>query len=184
MLQSGIEYSSLILRRFTLEKEGRISAFIIDETMVQIGGRNETWLWIAIEPVHSTVLRIFLSRHRNMLVVESFLRSLVKVYGKHTAVYSDCGGTWYHEARSSLGLKHRLHTCLEKGLIERGAIQYFKDRTENFDDYYPCTKSRLCNLSHVYKWLCLFVFMHNAMIANIKFSILRYVIGGETIQLS
>ena len=54
-----------------------------------------------------------------MLVVESFLRSLVKVYGTHTAVYSDCGGTWYHEARSSLGLKHRLHTCSEKGQIER-----------------------------------------------------------------
>ena len=73
---------------------------------------------------------------------------------------------------------------LEKGPIERGAIQYFKDRTENFDVYYPCTKSRSCSLSHVYKWLCLFVFMHNAMIANIKFSILRYVIRGETLQLS
>jgi len=34
---------------FPLEKEGRISAFIIDETMVQIRGRNETWLLIAIE---------------------------------------------------------------------------------------------------------------------------------------
>src|SRR6478672_5820882 len=149
MLQSGIEYSSLILRRFTLEKEGRIFAFIIDETMVQIGGRNEAWMWIAIEPVHSTVLRIVLSRDRHILVVESFLRSLVKVYGKHTAVYSNCSGTWYPEARSSLGLMHILHTCLEKGLIERGAIQYFKDRTENFDDYYPDTKSRLCNLSHI-----------------------------------
>jgi transposase-like protein len=60
MLQSGIEYSSLILRRFTLEKEGRISAFIIDETMVQIGGRNETWLLIAIEPIRSTVLNLFI----------------------------------------------------------------------------------------------------------------------------
>jgi hypothetical protein len=40
MSQSGIGYSNLILRRFTLEKEERISAFIIDETMVQIGGRN------------------------------------------------------------------------------------------------------------------------------------------------
>jgi putative transposase len=157
-------------------RKRRVSAFIIDETMVQIGG-NEAWLWIAIEPVHSTVLGIFLSRHRNMLVAESFLRSLVKVYGKHT-VYSD-DGTWYPEACSSLGLKHRLHTYLEKGLIER-AIQYFKDRTENFDDYYPCTKPRLCNLSHIYKWLCLFVFMHNAMIANIKFSTLKYVIEGGT----
>jgi hypothetical protein len=61
MLQSGIEYSSLILRKFTLEKEGRISAFIIDGTMVQLGGRNETWLWIAIEPVYSiAVLNLFI----------------------------------------------------------------------------------------------------------------------------
>jgi putative transposase len=44
----------------TLEKEGRISAFVIDETMVQIVGRNETWLLIAIEPVHSTVLNLFI----------------------------------------------------------------------------------------------------------------------------
>jgi len=89
MSQSGIGYSSLILRMFTLEKERRISAFIIDETMVQIGGRNEAWMWIAIEPIHSTVLRI-------------------------TAVYSNCGGTWYPEARSSLGLKHIAHMFRER----------------------------------------------------------------------
>ena len=56
-------------------------------------------------------------------------------------------------------------------------LQYFKDRTEHFDDYYPCMRFD-CDLSHVYKWLCLFVFMRNAMIANIKFSTLRYIIGG------
>jgi transposase-like protein len=67
--------------------------FIINETMIQIGD-NEAWLWIAIEPVHSTILGVFLSRHRNMLVVESFLKSLMKTYGKHS-VYSDGGGTWY-----------------------------------------------------------------------------------------
>ena len=50
--------------------------------MIQTGS-SDAWLWVAIEPVHSTVLGVFLSRHRNMLVVESFLRSLVKVYGKH-----------------------------------------------------------------------------------------------------
>jgi hypothetical protein len=94
-----------------------------------------------------------------MLVVESFLRSLVKVYGTHTAVYSDCGGTWYHEARSSLGLKHRLHTCSEKGQIERGAIQYFKDRTENFDDYYLLNRDyvtyRMYTNGYVYLYLCI-----------------------------
>jgi|SRR5918995_1200326 putative transposase len=153
----------------------RVTAFVIDETMIQIGG-NEAWLWIAIEPVRSTVLGVYLSRHRNMLVAEAFLSSLIEIYGRRT-VYSD-GGTWYPEACSSLGLKHRLHTPFEKSLIER-AIQYFKDRSEHFDDYYPCIKSG-CDLSHVYKWLGLFVFMRNAMIANIKFSTLRYVIGGET----
>ena len=60
-------------KNVTLEKEGRISAFIIDETMVQIGGRNEAWMWIAIEPVHSTVLRIVLSRHRHILLLNHFL---------------------------------------------------------------------------------------------------------------
>jgi putative transposase len=155
-------------------RKTRLAAFIIDETMIQIGG-SEAWLWIAIEPVHSTILGVFLSRHRNMLVVESFLKSLIKTYGKHT-VYSD-GGTWYPQACASLDLNHKIHTPVEKSIIER-AIQYFKDRTENFDDYYPCMKSgRRCNLLHVYNWLGLFVFIHNAMISDIKFSMLRSIIG-------
>ena len=82
----GIGYSDLTPRKFILEKEKEKSntAFIIDETMIQTGSSSsDAWLWVAIEPVHSTVLGVFLSRHRNMLVVESFLRSLVKVYGKH-----------------------------------------------------------------------------------------------------
>jgi putative transposase len=84
-----------------------------------------------------------------MLVVESFLRSLVKVYGKHT-VYSD-GGTWYPEACSSSlgGLEHKLHTYLKKSLIER-AIQYFKDRIENFDDYYPFVPNWVYVIYHMY----------------------------------
>jgi transposase-like protein len=84
-----------------------VSAFLIDKTMVQIGSADEAWLWIAIEPIHKQILGVYISRHRNMIVAESFLRSLVKVHGKHT-VYSD-GGTWYPEACISLGLKHRLH---------------------------------------------------------------------------
>jgi len=72
----------------------------------------------AIEPIRSTVLGLYLSRHRNMLVAESILRSLIEIYARHT-VYSDDGGTWYPEACSSLGLKHRLHTFSEKSLFER-----------------------------------------------------------------
>jgi putative transposase len=67
-----------------------------------------------------------------MLVAEAFLRSLIRIYGKHT-VYSD-GGSWCPEACISLGLKHRLHSSYEKSIVER-TIEYIKDRTEAFDDY-------------------------------------------------
>ena len=126
-------------------KHRRIFAFIVDETMIQIGNEN-CWLWICIEPVHKSVLGIHISRERNMFVAEQFIRSLVEKYGRHT-VYTD-GDTWYPQACNFLGLKHYLHTSLEKSLIER-VMQYFKDRTESFDDYYPCINNN-CDLVHVY----------------------------------
>jgi putative transposase len=148
----------------------RVSAFLIDETMIHIGS-DEAWLWIAVEPIHRQILGVYISRHRNMLVAEAFLRSLMRIYGKHT-VYSD-GGSWYPEACISLGLKHRLHSSYEKSIVER-TIEYLKDRTEAFDDYYPCIRTGLCNLQHVYRWLILFVFMHNSVIkSHIKFSNIR-----------
>jgi putative transposase len=140
----------------------RVSAFLIDETMLQIGP-DEAWLWIAVEPIHKQILGVYISRHRNMIVAEAFLRSLIKTYGKLT-VYSD-GGTWYPEACISLGLEHRLHSPYEKSIVER-TIEYLKDRTEAFDDYYPCMRAGLCNLRHVHKWLILFVFMHNTIVKS------------------
>ena len=71
-------------------KRKRVAAFIIDETIIQIGGRH-FWLWICIELIHSSVLGIHISEERNMLVAEKFIRSLVEKYGRHT-VYTD-GGT-------------------------------------------------------------------------------------------
>ena len=153
------------------KKKSRITAFIIDETQIQIGPK-EAWLWVAIEPIHGRILGIYISRHRNMLIAESFLKSLVKLYGKHI-VYSD-GGTWYPEACISLGLKHRLHSSVEKSIIER-AMEYVKDRTENFDDYYPCGKKLDCDLNHVYHWFTLFIFLHN--IKSYSGSI-DYLVGG------
>jgi putative transposase len=128
--------------------------------MIQIG-YSEAWLWVVVEPIHKQILGVYISRQRNMIVAEAFLNSLIKIYGKHT-VYSDGGGTWYPEACVSLGLKHRLHSSYEKSIVER-TIEYLKDRTEAFDDYFPCIRRRngLCNLQHVHKWLIHFVFMHN-----------------------
>ena len=144
-------------------KRKRVSAFIVDETVIHIGSQR-FWLWFCIEPIHSSVLGIYISEERNMIVAEKFIRSLVEKYGKHT-VYTD-GGTWYDEACNIIGLKHYLHSPLEKSLIER-VVQYFKDRTECFDDYYPCnSKMRNCNNSHVYNWIELFVSMYNNTIVT------------------
>jgi putative transposase len=78
-------------------------------------------------------------------------------------IYTD-GGTCYPKACNFLHLKHRLHSPLEKSLMER-VNQYFKDRTEGFDDYYPCIKNE-CNIFHVHNWIQFFVSMYNDTIAN------------------
>ena len=141
--------------------------------MIQIGDTDDAWLWVAIEPIHNRILGVSISRHRNMLVAESFLRSLIKLYGKHI-VYSD-GGSWYPEACNSLRLKHILHTPFEKSVIER-AIEYIKDRTEAFDDYYPCRKKAVdCNLAHVYRWFVLFVFLYNLSKSQSKINIIKFL---------
>ncbi|MDR4510387.1 MAG: hypothetical protein MRJ93_01620 [Nitrososphaeraceae archaeon] len=130
---------------------------------------------MCIEPVQRSVLGINISEQRNMFVAENFIRSLVSKYGRHT-VYTD-GGTWYPQACNFLHLKHRLHSPLEKSLIER-VLQYFKDRTECFDDCYPCIKknsSRKCDLQHVYNWMKLFVYLYNSKVRNI----ILFKIGGE-----
>jgi putative transposase len=141
-------------------KRKRVSAFIIDETVIQIGN-SHFWLWVCIEPIHSSVLGIYISEERNMLIAEKFIRSLVEKYGRHT-VYTD-GGTWYHEACNVLGLKHYLHSPFQKSLIER-VNQYFKDRIESFDDYYQCMRQKEgseCSLFHVHNWIQFFVSMYN-----------------------
>jgi len=136
-------------------KRKKVSAFIIDEIIIQIGNQH-FWLWICIEPVHSAVLVIYISEERNMLVAEKFIRSLVEKYGKHT-VYTD-GETWYDQAFSVLRLKHYLHSPLEKSLMER-VNQYFKDRTECFNDYFSCMQKEgsECNLFQVQNWIQFFV---------------------------
>ena len=54
---------------YPIYKRKRVTAFIIDETVIQIGNQH-FWLWIAIEPIHSSVLGIYISEERNMLVAE------------------------------------------------------------------------------------------------------------------
>ena len=71
-----------------------------------------------------------------------------------------------HRACKFLKLKHHIHLPYEKSIIER-TIQYVKDRTESFDDYFPCRKNK-CRLEHVMRWMNLFIDMHNEMVLQRK----------------
>ena len=137
-------------------KRKRISEFIVDETQLKVGSEY-IWLWVAIEPQNSQILALSISKERNMFVAERFLSGIVKIHGKHPV--STDGGTWYPMACRFLNLKHHIHSSIEKSLIER-TMQYIKDRTECFDDYFPC-RSKNCKLKHVKNWLNLFVIYHN-----------------------
>ncbi len=134
----------------------RILEYIVDETLIKVGSEY-VWLWVAIEPKNKQILALSISKERNMLIAERFISGLVKAHGKHPV--STDGGTWYPQACRFLKLEHHLHSHYEKSIIER-TMQYIKDRTECFDDYFPC-KMKNCKLEHVRNWLQLFVDYHN-----------------------
>jgi putative transposase len=68
-----------------------------------------------------------------LIVAERFIASLINRHGKHPV--STDGGTWYPQACKFLKLEHHLHSSFGKSVIER-TMQYLKDRTESFDDYF------------------------------------------------
>ena len=90
----GTGYRDLV--HFYVYKRKRISAFIIDETVIQIGSQH-FWLWICIEPVSSSVLGIYISEARNMLVAEKFIDLFIEEYGKHTNLYR-----WWYMVSGSM----------------------------------------------------------------------------------
>jgi putative transposase len=113
-------------------KRKKIEEYVVDETVIKIGSEL-IWLWVAIEPKDKEILSINISKERNMFVAERFLSNLLEEYGNHPI--STDGGTWYPQACKFLEVEHHIHSSFEKSIIER-TMQYIKDRTESFDDYF------------------------------------------------
>ena len=134
----------------------KISEYVVDETLIKVGSQY-IWIWIAIEPKNRLIFALNIFKERNMLIAERFLSGVVKIHGKHP--FSTDGGTWYPQACEFLKIDHHIHSSMEKSLIER-KMQYIKDRTESFDDYFPCRKEN-CNLAHVKQWFNLFAYEYN-----------------------
>jgi hypothetical protein len=57
-------------------------------------------------------------------------------------------------------------------------MECMKDKTEAFDNYYPCSKKKAvidCNLAHVYHWLVLFIFLYNLSKSQSKINIMKFL---------
>ena len=142
-----------------LSKTKKIDEYIVDETLIKVGSRKIIWFWIAIEPENRQILALLQKypRRETCSLLERFLSNLVKDYGNHPV--STDGGIWYPQACEFLQMDHHIHSSLEKSLIER-KMQYIKDRTEIFDDYFPCRKQN-CKLEHIIQWIKVFAYHHN-----------------------
>src|ERR671913_298016 len=120
--------------------------------------RNHVSVWKWIQHYRpKKILQRKRKKVQEFIVDERFLKALVIEYGKHPL--STDGGTWYPQACRFLNIEHHIHSLYERSIIER-TIQYIKDRTESFDDYFPCGKEK-CMLEHVRNWFNLFVDYHN-----------------------
>jgi len=149
-------------QKLSSEKK-KVSEYVIDETVIKVGPEY-VWIWVAIEAENKEILGMSISKERNMFVTERFLSNIVEKYGEHPV--STDGGTWYPQACKFLKLNHHIHSSYEKSIIER-TIQYIKDRTKSFDDYFPC-RMRNCKLKHVMNWLNLFLYHHNSELKTLK----------------
>ena len=83
-----------------------------------------------------------------VFVAELFLSYILKECNSRPDLTDD--DIRYPNACRFLKLVHHLHSSFEKSIIER-TMQYIKDRTEEFDNYFPCKKNK-CRLNHIKQW--------------------------------
>ncbi len=136
---------------FRLGRE-RVKIFAVDETGATIAGM-QAFLCIAYEPFQDRILGLRLAWNPNSLSAELFLKDLVKKYGRHP-VWTD-GADWYSFACESMNLRHHvyLHGSWLWEVTER-AVQRLKDRTESFDDLFPCrSHGEKCRFKHINNWI-------------------------------
>jgi len=143
---------------FRLGRE-RVKIFAIDETGITVGGL-QAFLFIAYEPFEDRILGLHLAWNPNSISVEMFLHDLIRKYGRHP-IWTD-GADWYSLACGSMNLKHHvyLHGSWLWEVTER-TVQRLKDRTESFDDLFPCrSHGTKCKLIHIWNWISVFWLHH------------------------
>jgi|FaiFalDrversion2_1042247.scaffolds.fasta_scaffold42021_1 transposase-like protein len=106
------------------------------------------------EPYTKKYLLMNISEERTLLVCYNFIKELRRLYGNRYTIYTD-GASYDNQACRWLRIKHIVYDdnyC--KNIMER-AIQYIKDRTECFDDYF--NKDDCSNKKHIINWFRVFM---------------------------
>jgi putative transposase len=156
--------------RFRTDKR-LVRGIFVDETLLQVDGQDY-WLWIAYEPAINTCLMMHLSRERTIFICYQFFKQLRDRYGRKP-IFTD-GARWYDDACKWLRLQHQVYGTELKNLMER-FIQHIKDRTECFDDHFPCRKEN-CDRQHVWNWLKMFLLYQNMAADRMRF--IMFLTGG------
>jgi putative transposase len=76
-----------------------------------------------------------------------------------------------------LRLPHQMYGTELKNMMMERFIQHIKDRTECFDDHFPCRKPD-CDRQHIWNWLKLFVLYVHMDMDRIRFMIFLVMDGG------
>ena len=151
MLQSGSGFKSIILKRY-YQREKRISEFIVDETLLKVG-LEFIRLWVAIEPNNKQILTLSIFKGKQHAYCWKFFVRCSKDLWKASSI-----NRRWNLVPNGLQVSKTKTPCSflirEKPDWKNYAVH--KDRTESFDDYFPCRKEN-CKLKHVLNWMNLFV---------------------------
>jgi putative transposase len=108
---------------------------------------------------------VHLSGERTIFEYYQFFKQLRHDYGKKP-IFTD-GARWYNISYRWLKLPHQMYGTELKNVMER-FIQHIKDRTECFDDHFPCRKPDY-DRQHIWNWLKLYLMYINMNMDRIRF---------------
>jgi transposase-like protein len=121
-----------------------------------------------------------LSRERRTIFFVCYQQSFKQLrdrYGRRKPILTD-GARWYNDACKWLRLKHQVYGTELKNIMKRFIRQQIKDRTECFDDHFPCGNKENCDRQHVWNWLKLFILYLHMGMDRIRFTTILVRIGG------
>ena len=137
--------------------KGKVKLLLIDDTRVEVGGR-EVVLYVAFEPILRRIVYMRFFEAANILTAPSFVKRVKALYRSRMKVLTD-GAQYYRTACKFLNLDHDVYDLRLGDLMER-IVQYVKDRTKDFDDYMPCRRKK-CDKRHAQMLLSSIGFMIN-----------------------